>query len=742
MRRIAPALVLLLSACQVVTQHNDTMRTGANLRERNLTPAAVQTRGMQLVYWRPVTGSMRTQPLYVSNVWSDYRWRDVIYAATEANWIYAYDAGNKGGSGTNQGLLWSRHLPVTANSSLPIEGGIGGTPVIDPATNTMYVVYGIHNGMLPPGGWGDGTFDAEFHLVALNIKTGNVLRDSVIRGSVTSPVAPGVVPFEARHNVQRAAILLTTDPQHPKKKYLWVPFALRWHEESINSHGWVMRYDAATFAPRGVFCTTPDRRAINEGAGIWQGGGGLAADSLGNAYFLTGNGPAGTRSYGNSVVKLVPYQPSAGVYDFHAYSFSAALDDPAHQVQWDNNDIDLGSGGVMVIPRSSRLVGGGKTGFLYLMDISSGVNKVERFAAFTSAYHPTTRYDGWNSGPHLHGSPTYWDVAPDSGFVYHWGEQDSLRRFTFHRPTGLLDTIPSGVGHILALDGLMPGGLISLSANGDHDGVLWATLPGPGTQGRLIAIDATTMQTLWQTTLPSVAHASPATVVASRVIVPTQSGRFDVYELGPGGGSTSDGSSSGGPTIPQPVPIPIFHVPTGDPAPLVNAAMRRLGASAARLSVPVGQRALFAAHDTGVVIYAARPKADGSSRLAWVEVGAEDHLIDDTGMEPNMGFQGLGDTVATHSASSSWRARDGSSIATETVATVVAPDSGAAPWLLMKANSASPAGLFSGVTYAQRIMTGGGWPRRDAATARPGEQVRVPYNARYVFYGKPPGASR
>jgi hypothetical protein len=283
----------------------------------------------------------------------------------------------------------------------------------------------------------------------------------------------------------------------------------------------------------------------------------------------------------------------------------------------------------------------------------------------------------------------------------------------------------------------MPGGLISLSANGDHDGVLWATLPGPGTQGRLIAIDAITMQTLWQTTLPSVAHASPATVVASRVIVPTQSGRFDVYELGPG-----DGSSSGGPPIPQPVPIPIFHVPTGDPAPLVNAAMRRLGASAARLSVPDGQRALFAAHDTGVVIYTARPKADGSKQLEWVETGAEDRLIDDTGMEPNMGFQGLGDTVGTRSASSSWRARDGSSIATETVATVVAPDSGAAPWLLMKANSASGAGLFSGVTYAQRIMTRGGGPRRDTATARPGEQVRVPYSARYVFYGKSPGAPR
>src|SRR4051794_16743320 len=188
MRRIAPALVSLLSACQVVTQHNDTMRTGANLHERNLTPAAVQTRGMQLSYWRPVTGSMRTQPLYVSNLWSDYQWRDVIYAATEANWIYAYDAGNKGGSGTNQGLLWSRHLPVNANLSLASDGGIGGTPVIDPSSNTMYVVYGINNGMLPPNGWGDGTFAAEFHLVALDIKTGNVLRDSVIRGSVTSPV--------------------------------------------------------------------------------------------------------------------------------------------------------------------------------------------------------------------------------------------------------------------------------------------------------------------------------------------------------------------------------------------------------------------------------------------------------------------------------------------------------------------------------------------------------------------------
>jgi hypothetical protein len=167
--------------------------------------------------------------------------------------------------------------------------------------------------------------------------------------------------------------------------------------------------------------------------------------------------------------------------------------------------------------------------------------------------------------------------------------------------------------------------------------------------------------------------------------------------------------------------------------------MRRLGSAATRLAVPAGESGLFLAHGTGVLIYTARPKADGTTGLKWVETGVEDDLIDDTGMAPNMGFQGLGDTLATRAHSDVLIAKDSSRIATEVVAAVAAPPAGAAPWLLMRARNLSNKGLFSGVHYVQRIMTAGGWPRRDASAARPDEQVRVPYSATYVFYGTTPG---
>ena len=64
-----------------------------------------------------------------------------------------------------------------------------------------------------------------------------------------------LVPFLARRQIQRAALLMTPNPFDAGERTIYVPFASRWREETHNWHGWVMGYDAATFAPRGVFCS-------------------------------------------------------------------------------------------------------------------------------------------------------------------------------------------------------------------------------------------------------------------------------------------------------------------------------------------------------------------------------------------------------------------------------------------------------------------------------------------------------
>src|SRR5262249_24658319 len=125
--------------------------------------------------------------------------------------------------------------------------------------------------------------------------------------------------------------------------------------------------------------------------------------------------------------------------------FSAAADDPEHAYEWANNDIDLGGGGVTVIPGTSQLVGGGKTGVLYLLDTTTMMSlQTPPLKAFENTYNPCDpeckRYGGkpgrgdkWSIGPHLHGAPTYWQLSPDKGLVFHWSEKDYVKRFDHDR---------------------------------------------------------------------------------------------------------------------------------------------------------------------------------------------------------------------------------------------------------------------------------------------------------------------
>src|SRR5688500_8821055 len=77
----------------VLTQHNDNMRTGANLNESILNVSNVDTAHFGKLCERLVDDEVYAQPLVVSNVdIAGFGVRNVLYIATVNNSVYAYDA--------------------------------------------------------------------------------------------------------------------------------------------------------------------------------------------------------------------------------------------------------------------------------------------------------------------------------------------------------------------------------------------------------------------------------------------------------------------------------------------------------------------------------------------------------------------------------------------------------------------------------------------------------------------------
>jgi hypothetical protein len=123
----------------VVTHHYDLARTGANTNETVLNTSNVNQNTFGKLLTMAVDGNIYAQPLYLPSVTINGTAHHVLFAATAANSAYAFDALN----GTQ---LWHVNFgtpPTNADvNSGDIQGPIGiiSTPVIDPATNTLYLV--------------------------------------------------------------------------------------------------------------------------------------------------------------------------------------------------------------------------------------------------------------------------------------------------------------------------------------------------------------------------------------------------------------------------------------------------------------------------------------------------------------------------------------------------------------------------------------------------------------------------
>jgi hypothetical protein len=531
---LASALLLPSSAIaqtSVTTEHNDAARTGANLTETVLTTTNVNVSQFGKLFERAVDDEIYAQPLYVEGVSiSGLGIRNVVYVATNNDSVYAFDADDPAaaapiwrvnytdpaagiltGSRTDVGQACGTYVDFARNI------GIVGTPVIDPVSQTMYLVARTKE---------NGSFVQRLH--AIDIRDGSerpgsplVVQASVV-GTGDGRDAQNNIAFNARTQNQRAGLLL----DHGTVYITWASYC-----DQGPYHGWILGYDAASLQQVMVHNTTPDGGL----GGIWHSGGGLSADSAGNIYALTGNGSfngdIGGRNFGNSFLKV---------------SSTGALLDWFTPFNWsflNATDADLGIQNALLIPNTNLVVGGGKEGVMYLLDR----NNMGRFRSGNNG-QILQSFQASSAG-RMNGSPVYWNSPTYGPALYNWAAGDPLKVF---RLVGGLFQTPAGAQGTALAPGGMPGGLMSLSAYGSAPGtgILWAALSRGGDAnhtpqpGILRAYDASNVtRELWNSqqnaardALGNFSKFSPPAVANGKVFVPSLSNKLVVYGLiGPSG---------------------------------------------------------------------------------------------------------------------------------------------------------------------------------------------------------------
>jgi hypothetical protein len=516
----------------VLTQHNDLARTGANLQETLLNTTNVNTNTFGLIFTRAVDDQIYAQPLIMPNVNIPGKGRhNLVIVATVNDSVYAFDADNPSVSEPywkvnflKTNAVSPRNTDMTAwdYQDFSDNSGIVGTPVINPLTWTIYLVartkeYGTN-------------YVQRLH--ALDIRTGAERSNSPVIITATYPgngagSAGDLITFDSRRQNQRPALALV-------KGVVYIAWAS--HGDWGPYHGWLIGYDATTLQQTAVYNTTAD----GYNGGIWMSGQGPAADAKGNLYVSTGNGsvghsgdPRNVSNRGESFLKLTP--------DGKRFKLASWFT-PFNFQGLENKDYDLGSGGILLIPRTSFAFSGGKDGTVYLVNrdqmgglsdaTNADVNVLQSF-----------QVTGKRSGDFgVYGSPVWWD-GPDGSYAYLQCESDYLRQYKFNRAKNIF-LLPAYAQTQTSTPHGMPGGILSISANGKTagSGIVWASQPvGNANQatrpGILLAYEAQNVgielwnseQNVARDSVGNFAKFVPPTIANGKVYLATFSGRLNVY---------------------------------------------------------------------------------------------------------------------------------------------------------------------------------------------------------------------
>ncbi len=475
----------------VTTYHYDNLRTGWNAHEHRLTPDKVASPHFGPLY-APVglDDQVDAQPLYVpgENITGGARpgKYDVVYVATERNTVYAIDAGS--GNVLLQRTLdpavplavWPKPFPAPpawgcGNNSSYV--GINGTPVIDRAANTMYVLtYVFQAGA------------TLYRLHALNL--GDLTDRAAVPVSASQKLTDGsTFNFNAGWQRQRPGLI-----ENGGRIYAAFGSFCDWGGEQ--SRGWLLGWQTpglgallasqlnnklpAGTPPAGMFLSS-----------VWMSGYGVAGDASGNLFFVTGNsdsnlaggatpyyttydGPTTYHNIQNSVVSLPP--DLTGVRDVFTPWAENNLD------QW---DADFGSGGVMLLPdRHGPLphlaAAAGKDGILYLLDRDhlGGYNAPSDGGGATDSVLAIANIGACWCGPaYFEREDARYIVTSGGSSINVWRVRSAPSVALIHEGTSPPVTGAGGGGQD-------SGFLTSVSSDGARDTIIWA-ISRPDAAGNL-----------------------------------------------------------------------------------------------------------------------------------------------------------------------------------------------------------------------------------------------------------------
>ena len=512
----AQLALTVVGQASITTWHYNNARSGANVSETMLTPSNINSTSFGKIATLPVDGFVVGHPLYLENVnVAGQGLHNVVYVATMHDSVYAFDADS-----TNTSPLWmtsilnyspagATSVPSSVKKNAATTGwtevGIVSTPVIDPATGTLYLVAETYE---------SGNVAHRLH--ALDVTSGLEILGGPATITASYTLNGTTTTFQDLYELNRPGLLLANG-------HIYAAFGSNCCNDY--SQGWVLSYNAATLQQEGTFTTEPGKTL----ASIWQKGAGLSTDSSGNIYAETGEGYyAAGANLSISVLKLSQNGTALGLTDWFT---------PYNHQDLSQNDKDL-SNGIVILPDqpgpyAHEAVTVGKEGTIYVLNRDNlGQLCSTCTAGDTQIVEEIPAVDKGSS------TPVYWNDV-----VYFTGVSNSVTAYTLNN--GALVVPPSATSAKL----VGPSHPM-ITASGNTNGVLWLIDNGK----YLIAMDAITLNTLYRSdqaaggrdTLPLVAHFASPVAADGKVFIGTQNS-IAIYGLlsgTPAAPTTSSASQS------------------------------------------------------------------------------------------------------------------------------------------------------------------------------------------------------